>query len=151
MRFAVARIRPALVVSPLIACSAACATTRSAAAPSTSAPSAGAPTTLAPSAPPGDSSPPSIPTASDILANERGPIDACYASARAIDPQLGQTSITFSFAIDSAGKPTTVDLQYRHRMDDRAKECLRDAALALSFPPSMQGRQTATLTFRPAP
>jgi|GEM_PF-2709794 hypothetical protein len=146
-----ARIRRALVLGTLTACSAACAPPRSPAAPSTSAPSAAAPTTLAPSAPPGDSSPPSVPTATDMLASERGPMDACYASARAIDPQLGQTSITFRFAIDSAGKPTTVDLQYRHRMDDRAKECLRDAALALSFPPSMQGRQTATLTFRPAP
>ncbi len=146
-----ARIRRAFVLGTIMAYSAACATTRSPVAPPTSAQSAAAPTPLVESAPPADSSPPSVATASDILANQRGPIDACYAGARAIDPQLGQTSITFNFAIDSAGKPTTVDLQYRHRMDDRAKECLRDAALALSFPPSMQGRQTATLTFRPTP
>jgi len=69
-----------------------------------------------------------------------------------VNPQLGRTSIDVAFAIDASGKPMTVDLKYRDRMDDAAKECMRDAALALTFPPSMQGRQAATLTFKaPSP
>ncbi len=55
-----------------------------------------------------------------------------------------------TFTIDAEGKPLTVDLQYRHRMDDHAKECLRDAALAQRFPPSMQGKQTGSIVFAPA-
>jgi hypothetical protein len=90
-------------------------------------------------------------TASDVLTLGREPFDACYRKARAVDPELAQTSVTFSFAIDSTGKPMTVDLQYRHRMADGAKDCMRDAALALAFPASMAGRQTGTLAFKPAP
>lgn len=70
---------------------------------------------------------------------------------RAGDRQLGRTSIAFTFDIDAAGKPTTVDLQYRNRMDDSAKECMRYAALRVAFPPTMQGRQTGTLAFEPTP
>jgi hypothetical protein len=136
-------------LATITACSAACAATLSPPSSSSSAQSAGAPTPLVESAPSGGPSPPPVPTATDILVDNRGSIDACYAKARAADPRLGQTSITFNFAIDSTGKPTTVDLQYRHRLDDGAKECMRDAALALSFPSSMQGRQTATLTLTP--
>jgi hypothetical protein len=87
----------------------------------------------------------------DILATGRAPFDECYSRGRVVDRQLGRTSIAFTFDIDAAGKPTTVDLQYRNRMDDSAKECMRDAALRVAFPPSMQGRQTGTLGFRPAP
>jgi hypothetical protein len=87
----------------------------------------------------------------DILANGRGPFDECYSRGRAGDRQLGRTSIAFTFDIDAAGKPTTVDLQYRNRMDDSAKECMRYAALRVAFPPTMQGRQTGTLAFEPTP
>jgi hypothetical protein len=138
------------ILATITACSAACAATLSPAPPSSSsAQSAGASTPIVESAPSGGPSPPPAPTATDILVDNRGSLDACYTKARAADPRLGQTSITFDFAIDSTGKPTTVDLQYRHRIDDSAKECMRDAALALSFPSSMQGRQTATLRFMP--
>jgi hypothetical protein len=91
------------------------------------------------------------PTLADILADERGPLDTCYAAARVTNPQIGPTSIAFAFVIDGGGKPMTVDLEYRHRMDDGTKECMRDAALALTFLPSMQGPQTASLVFKPAP
>lgn len=53
------------------------------------------------------------------------------------------------FAIDELGKPKTVDFKYNRRLDDHAKDCMRDAALALHFPPSMQGVQTATLLLAP--
>jgi len=98
-----------------------------------------------------ESRPAAAPTLADILADERGPLDTCYAAARVTDPQLGQTSINFALVIGGGGKPMTVDLEYRHRMDERTKACMRDAALALSFPPSMRGQQTATLVFKPAP
>jgi hypothetical protein len=90
-------------------------------------------------------------TASDVLTLGREPFDACYRKARAIDPELMQTFVTFSFAIDSTGKPVTAELQYRHRVADSAKDCMRDAALALAFPASMAGRQTGTLAFKPTP
>ncbi len=100
-------------------------------------------------APPTSAAPavPSSPT--EAVVQQRASLDACYVLARASNPNLGRTSIEIAFAIGTQGKPITVDLQYRHRMDDKAKECMRDAALALRFPPSMQGRQTATLTFAP--
>jgi hypothetical protein len=88
-------------------------------------------------------------SATEAVVQQRASLDACYMLARASNPNLGRTSIGIAFAIDTQGKPITVDLQYRHRIDDKAKECMRDAALALQFPPSMQGRQTATLAFAP--
>lgn len=99
---------------------------------------------------PATSAAPAVPSSpTEAVAQQRSSLDACYALARASNPNLGRTSIEIAFAIDTQGKPITVDLQYRHRMDDKAKECMRDAALALRFPPSMQGRQTATLSFAP--
>jgi hypothetical protein len=88
-------------------------------------------------------------TPSDVLASHRSAFDACYAQARAQDPSLGRTKVAMTFSIGADGKPMTVDLQYRNRMDDRAKECMRDAALSLQFPTSMQGSQTATIVFTP--
>jgi len=93
------------------------------------------------------SAPPASPT--EVIARDRAPFDSCYARARATDPTLGRTSVEMTFTIDAEGTPRTVDLQYRHRMDDRAKECLRDAALALRFPVSMQGKRSGTIVFTP--
>jgi hypothetical protein len=86
---------------------------------------------------------------SDVLASHRAGLDACYARARAENPNLGRTSVEMTFTIEADGKPRTVDLKYRHRMGDRAKECLRDAALALTFPASLAGSQTGTIVFAP--
>jgi hypothetical protein len=86
---------------------------------------------------------------SDVLASHRAGLDACYAQARAENPKLGRTSVEMTFAIEADGKPRTVDIKYRHRMPDRAKECLRDAALALVFPASLAGTQTGTIAFAP--
>lgn len=115
------------------------------AAPS-SAPSAAA----APPASTAPAPPPAPATVSDVLASNRAALDACYSKARAASPNLGRTSVEMTFAIDAEGKPKTVDLKYKHRMEDRAKECLRDAALSLHFPVSLQGSQTGTIVFAPA-
>ena len=88
-------------------------------------------------------------TPSDVLAANRSAFDACYAQARAADPTLGRTRVEMTFTIDADGTPHTVDLRYRNRMDDRPKECMRDAALSVHFPASMQGTQTATIVFAP--
>jgi hypothetical protein len=88
-------------------------------------------------------------TPDDVVAGNRSALDACYAQARTSDPKLGRTKVEMTFAIDADGKPKTVDFKYRHRMEDHAKDCMRDAALALHFPPSMQGTQTATILFTP--
>jgi hypothetical protein len=86
---------------------------------------------------------------SDVLASNRSAFDACYAQARAKDPALGRTTVGMTFAINADGRPQTVDLKYRNRMDEGAKECMRDAALSLHFPMSMEGTQTATIVFAP--
>ena len=103
-------------------------------------------TTLATSAPAAPSAPA---TPSDVLESNRSAFDACYAQARAKDPALGRTKLEMTFTVNADGMPQTVDLKYRNRMEDRAKECMRDAALSLHFPTSMQGTQTATIVFAP--
>jgi hypothetical protein len=135
----------------LIAACAACAPEP---APTTPAPGGGlappatasAQVTAAPSAP---SAPAPPATPDDVVTQGRAAFDACYAQARTLDPKLGRTKVEMTFVIDADGKPRTVDLKYRHRMEDRAKDCMRDAGLALHFPASMQGTQTATILFSP--
>ena len=51
--------------------------------------------------------------------------------------------------MDDAGKLLNVDFKYRHRIDDAAKDCMRAAAEALTFPPSLHGKQTGTIVFTP--
>jgi hypothetical protein len=138
-----------MVVSVIALLGAACAATPPPTASPTRAPNGPPPAPGASASIPDASSAPR--TFADLLADQRESLDACYATARAANTRLGRTTIAFAFAIDELGKPTTVDLQYRNRMEDTAKECLRDAALALTFPSSMQGRQAASLTFIPAP
>ena len=106
------------------------------AAPVTSA-ATGAPTPSAPSTP------------SDVVESNRAAFDACYAQARAKDSALGRTKVELTFTVNAEGSPQTVDLKYRNRFDDQAKECMRDAALALRFPAAMQGTQSATIQFTP--
>jgi hypothetical protein len=88
-------------------------------------------------------------SASDVLSQGRAPFDACYALARRSNPNLGRTSVEVTFTMDDGGKLLTVDFAYRNRMDDAAKDCMRDAAEALKFPPSLHGRQTGTIAFAP--
>jgi hypothetical protein len=134
---------PVLVAMTFIACAPApkpAATSSAASVTSSPAPAATAP---APA-------PPSVPTApSEVVESGRAAFDACYAQARTSDPALTRTKVEITFAVNADGRPQTVDLKYRNRFDDRAKECMRDAALGLHFPPSMQGTQTATIAFAP--
>jgi hypothetical protein len=103
-------------------------------------------TTAAPAAPQVEAPPA---TATDVLARQRSTLDACYARARAARSDLGHTSVEIAFTLDDSGKPSTVDLQYRHRWDEASKECLRTAALALQFPATLRGKQTGTIEFSP--
>jgi hypothetical protein len=122
---------------------------------------AGAPADAPPAAAPVSSSspPPSPPavavapapptSATEVLAQGRAPLDACYARARQARPDLRRTSVEITFTLDDSGKPVTVALEYRHRMDEAAKECMRTAALALQFPAPLRGKQTGTIEFTP--
>jgi hypothetical protein len=99
---------------------------------------------------PAASATPSTPSTPDeVVAAHRSGLDACYTKARAGDAKLGHTKVEMTFVIDADGVAKTVDFKYRHRMDDVSKNCMRDAALALRFPASMAGTQTATIVFSP--
>ena len=84
-----------------------------------------------------------------MLAQGRAPFDACYAKARAANPELGRTNIAITFSMTEEGKPLEVELKYRNRMDDAAKDCMRAAAEALVFPATLHGKQTGTIEFTP--
>jgi hypothetical protein len=100
-------------------------------------------------APPVAPKPPT--TASEVLAQGRAPFDACYARARAAHPDLGRTNVEITFAMDGGGRLTSVELKYRNRFDDASKDCMRQAAEALTFPSSLVGTQVGTIEFAPAP
>ena len=118
--------------------------------PAAAPPTASAASSPAPAARASTPAPPTVPTTpSGVVESGRVAFDACYAQARASDPALARTKVEITFAVNADGRPQTVDLKYRNRFDDRAKECMRDAALGLHFPPSMQGTQTATIAFAP--
>jgi hypothetical protein len=123
--------------------SGACARATSGAATASPTP---APVTAAPTAPSGTLSPTS---AAEVLTQGRAPFDACYDIARRSRPGLPRTSVELTFSLDEHGKLLTVDLDYRNRMDDAAKECMRAAAEALTFPSFLHGKQTATISFAP--
>ena len=93
--------------------------------------------------------PPPPASATDVLSQGRAPFDACYALARKTRPDLARTTVEITFTMDDKGKLLTVDLAYRNRMDDAAKDCMRAAAEALTFPPSLHGKQTGTIVFTP--
>ncbi len=93
--------------------------------------------------------PPPPASASDVLAQGRAPFDACYARARTVRPDLPRTTVEMTFTMDDDGKLLNVDFVYRNRMDDAAKDCMRAAAEALKFPPSLRGKQTGTIVFTP--
>ena len=114
-----------------------------ASSPQTSA----APAAVATPTPPPRPLPPA--SASDVLAQGRAPFDACYARARAVRPDLPRTTVEMTFTMDDDGKLLNVDFVYRNRMDDAAKDCMRAAAEALKFPPSLRGKQTGTIVFTP--
>jgi hypothetical protein len=115
--------------------------------PTAPAPSPPVEATAAPASTP--TAPPTPSTPSDVVESHRAAFDACYAQARTKDSALGRTKVEVTFNVNADGKPQTVELKYRNRFDDQAKECMRDAAMSLQFPSSMQGIQTATIQFTP--
>ncbi|HLK39412.1 MAG TPA: hypothetical protein VKU41_21785 [Polyangiaceae bacterium] len=146
-------MKPSFLCAALVSCAGCGAAASPATGPPSAPPPAPGTETAALATPPPAASPSAIASApespTDVLARSRAAFDACYASARVANPNLGRTTVQITFTIDADGAPKAVDLQYRHRMDDRAKECLRDAALALKFPPSMQGTQSASIVLSP--
>ncbi len=130
---------------------AACAATTEAAA-TTAVPASGPPGATAPAAAPAPTAPlppPPPATASDVLSQGRAPFDACYALARKANPNLPRTSVEITCSMDDSGKLLDVDFVYRNRLDDASKDCMRNAAEALKFPPSLRGKQTGTIVFSP--
>jgi hypothetical protein len=79
----------------------------------------------------------------------RAPFDACYALAKKTRPDLGRTNVQITFEMDDYGKLLNVSFIYRNKMDDSAKDCMRAAAEALTFPSSLRGTQTGTILFNP--
>ena len=147
--------RPAIVSASVLLFASSCAPPAGPSSPSANGQEATPPNTSSHDASPPaatTSAPPPAPaTPSDVLQSGRAPLDACYERARVADPQLGRTWVEITFDIDATGTPRTVDLHYRNRMAEAAKECMREAALALRFPSSMAGKQMAKISFMPAP
>ena len=77
----------------------------------------------------------------------RPALRACYDKARSTNPALGRTTVTVSLRVDESGTVSTVDLEYKHRFDDAAKACLREAALAIKFPAGASRKLEFPLTF----
>jgi hypothetical protein len=132
----------------LVVC-AACAASAAEQKPVTPAASSAASAPTGSPPPPPTSQPPAPATATEVLASNRAAFDTCYARAREQRPTLGRTSVEMTFTIDAEGRPTNVDLRYKHPIEDRLKECIRDAALALHFPASMQGQQSGAIVLSP--
>ena len=124
------------------------------AAPTQSAPGVGSPSVatavaVATPAAPVVAAPPAPLTTNDFLASVRAPFDACYTQARKSNPNLPRTNVEITFTRDENGKLLNVDFVYRNRLDAAAKNCMRTAAEAVTFPPALRGTQTGTLVFTP--
>jgi hypothetical protein len=113
-------------------------------APAPVAPPPAPPPVATPAPPPAEPA-----SATELLARRHANFDACYARARSARPELRYASVEITFTLDDTGKPSTVSLEYKHRWDDAAKDCMRAAAMALEFPPSLRGKQVGTITFEP--
>jgi len=79
----------------------------------------------------------------------RPSLRACYDKARSANAALGRTTVAFSLRVDEKGTVTTVDLEYKHRFDEAAKSCMRDAAFAIKLPPGQPRRVEVPVTFEP--
>jgi hypothetical protein len=85
----------------------------------------------------------------EAAARNRKSFDDCYERARAVNPNLGSTRVDVVVELDASGKPVTVDVHYKHKFDEAAKDCMRTAALALRVAPTNDDHQHATLLFEP--
>jgi TonB family protein len=105
-------------------------------------PSAAQAAAPAPSAPPPSSNPDA-----DAVEAARPSLHACYDKARHANAALGRTTVTLSLRVVEKGTVTTVDLEYKHRFDEAAKTCMRDAAFAIKLPPGQPRRVEVPVTF----
>lgn len=110
------------------------------------APAAPPALTEAAASPPSPAPPRSDPDTEAVEA-ARPSLRACYEKARAINPALGRTTVTVSLRVDEAGHVSTVDLEYRHKLDEASKGCMRDAAFAIKLPAGAPRRVTVPVTF----
>ena len=114
-------------------------------APAASSATPSAPSAATPSASPAPS-PPINPDA-DAVERARPSLRVCYDKARSANPALGRTTVTFSLRVDEAGHVSSVDLEYKHRFDEAAKGCMRDAAFAIRLPAGTPRRVEVPVTF----
>jgi TonB family protein len=85
----------------------------------------------------------------DAIEAARPALRACYERARTANGALGRTTVTLSLRVDEGGHVSTVDIEYKHKFDEAAKGCMRDAAFAIKLPPGASRRVTAPMTFEP--
>jgi len=106
-----------------------------------------APAAPAPPAAPATPAPSSNPDA-DAVEAARPSLRACYDKARNANPALGRTTVTLSLRVEG-GHVATVNLDYDRRFDEAAKACMREAGLAITFPPGDPRKVEIPVTFEP--
>ncbi len=111
-------------------------------APADSPATLSAPAAAPPAAPPRPANPDA-----DAVESGRPALRACYDKARAGNASLGRTTVVLSLRVDETGTVSTVDLEYKHRFDDAAKACMREAALAIKLPAGAARRVEVPMTF----
>jgi hypothetical protein len=90
-------------------------------------------------------------TAEQVVASSRDGLDKCWDDARAswkgMPPMPQATTVDITFDIETDGVPHQVHLDYKHRLPEDAKECLRQAALAVKFPDYLAGKPKVPVSF----
>lgn len=99
-------------------------------------------------APAATAPPPSANPDADAVEAARPSLRACYDKARSANAALGRTTVAFSLRVNEKGTVTTVNLEYKHRFDEAAKSCMRDAAFAIKLP-GQPRRVEVPVTFEP--
>jgi TonB family protein len=128
----------ACVLLPFVVCCGGSGQSSPAPAPPPSPPQAAAPSS--------SSAPPPNPDAAAVE-RARPSLRACYEKARSANPALGRTTVTLSLRVDETGHVSSVDLEYKHRFDEAAKGCMRDAAFTIQLPPGTPRRVEVPITF----
>jgi hypothetical protein len=112
---------------------------------------AGQPAPVVASAPPAPAATPTTPLPSsnpdaDAVEAARPSLRACYDKARSANPALGRTMVTLAMHVEG-GHVFSVNIEYKQRFDDASKQCMRDAALAIAFPPGDPRKVEIPVTF----
>jgi hypothetical protein len=111
-----------------------------------SSPAPGSPPAAASAPAPAPLPPSSNPDANAVEA-ARPWLAACYDKARSANPALGHTTVTLSLRVDEVGHVSSVDLEYKHKLDDASKQCMRDAAFAIKLAPGQPRRVELSMPF----